>query len=235
MKWVGVLPWIYRQYYDECVATMHPDFRKHVVEIDNTKNNLGIMISHNLGVQKMRQEDADWLVVLSAAIRFEAGGLDFIDQLDSKYICISASNKKLWESQQQVGVFGWHCIAFSRECIEKVGLWDANFSPYGYDDIDYSIRMQKAFPDPEYSQRTTKVQVLVHDTTMAHSINLVGIQTDNQKNIDYIERKWGVILHGPEKENDIRKHFKTPFGDPELSLKYWPMVTYLGKEYLWNE
>lgn len=218
MKYVAVLPWIHKPYRDAFIETCKLD----VFEIDNTQHNLGIMRSHNLAIDKMREENADWLIVMSAAIRFgPAGGLDFVAALDNYFICISAASEHTLKASAQVGVYGWHLIAFSRECIEKVGKWDENFSPYGWDDIDYSIRMQKAFPDPEYSRRTKKVPIDVYDTTMAHSINLAGVQTDNNHHIKYIESKWGAILHGDGKVNDVNKYNDTPFnsGNP---VSWWP-------------
>lgn len=226
MKWIGVLPWIYEPYYKKCVDTMHPEFRKHVLEIDNTKVNLGIMVSHNLGIQKMREENADWLVVLSAAIRFGSeGGLDFIEQLDPESINISAANKKTWAEDKQVGIYGQHCMAFNKECFDRAGIFDENFGLYGYEDLDFFIRLQKAFPDPEYSRRTKKVAIDAHDTTMAHALNLGGLkisEKENQASINYIEKKWGVILHGEMKNNNLSEHYDHPFNDSDKPLSWWP-------------
>ena len=68
IKWVGVLPYAYQPYFDECIATMHKDFKKHVLFVDNSteEKNRGIPSSHNLGIQKMYEENADWLVIMSA-------------------------------------------------------------------------------------------------------------------------------------------------------------------------
>ena len=82
MKYVTVLPFAYRPYLEECKATMHSDFAQNVYFIDDTNpdNRIGIMRAHNMGIDRMRELGADWLIILSAAIRFgEAGGLDFID------------------------------------------------------------------------------------------------------------------------------------------------------------
>ncbi len=214
-KYVAVLPWIWKPYRDAFMETC----KLEVLEVDNTVTNLGIMRSHNLGIAKMKEENADWLIIMSAAIRFgEAGGLDFVEQLDSKDICVGAADKAKWDGQKQVGIFGWHLMAFSRECIDKVGEWDTNFSPYGWDDIDYSIRMQKAFPDPEYSRRTRKVPVDVHDTTMAHSVNLAGVRSDNDHHIQYLFDKWGYIVGG---DNRIEKMYDHPFNDQGKPLSFF--------------
>jgi hypothetical protein len=207
MKYTAVLPFIYQPYKDEFEKTCKLD----VMYVDNTVNNLGIMKSHNLGIDKMIEEDADWLIILSAAIRFgEPGGLDFIKELE---------NSKGYINVPAVGVFGWHLIAFSRECIEKCGKWDENFTPYGWDDIDYSIRMQKGFPDPIYSRLTKRVFIDVKDTTMAHSINLAGVKTDNEKHINYMKNKWNYDVGA---DQSIDKLYDHPFNDETKSVKYWP-------------
>lgn len=218
MKYIAVLPWVYKPYRDECLKNC----KLNVVEVDNSVDNIGIMKSHNFGIDLMRETDSDWLIIMSAAIRFgPQGGLDFLASLDDYFVSISAASEHTLRERGEVGIFGWHLVAFSRECIEKVGKWDENFTPYGYDDIDYAIRMMKAFPDPEYSRRVKKVAVDVTDTTMAHSLNLAGVQTDNAHHIEYIERKWGVCLHGAGKENDITKYYDHPFNDPTKPLSYW--------------
>lgn len=221
MKYVAVCPYIWKPYKEEFEKTCKLD----VMYVDNTERNLGIMRSHNLGIERMEEQGADWLIIMSAAIRFgDEGGLDFVRSLEDNmnFINIGAADKDQWDNHQQVGIFGWHLIAFSKECINKVGKWDENFFPYGYDDIDYSIRMQKAFPDPEYSRRTKKVPVDVHDTTMAHSVNFAGVRSDNDKLIEYIERKWGVCLHGEGKENRIGKYYNHPFNNEENPIAWWP-------------
>lgn len=215
-KYIAVLPWVYKPYRDLFMETC----KLEVLEVDNSVDNLGIMKSHNTAIDKMHEQNADWLIIMSAAIRFgDSGGLDFIDQLNSDFICIGAADKAQWDGHQQVGIFGWHLMAFSRECIEKVGKWDENFTPYGWDDIDYSIRMQKAFPDPEYSRRTKKVSVDVSDTTMAHSIHLGGVTSDNQHHIQYLYEKWGYVVGG---DNRLDRMFNHPFNDSTKPLSYFP-------------
>ena len=217
MKYTAVCPYIWQPFKDEFEKTCKLD----VLYINNTgKTNTGCSGGWNKGVERMRQDNSDWLILCSAAIRFgENGGLDFIEQLDDQFINISATDKNMWEREKQVGIFGWHLIAFSKECIEKVGKWDDNFWPYGWDDIDYSIRMQKAFPDPEYSRRTKKVPVDVTDTIMAHSIHLAGVNPNNQELMTYLTQKWNYQIGC---ENPIETMYDHPFNDKNKSSKWWP-------------
>jgi len=215
MNWVGVIPFVYQPYLDECVKTMHPDFKKHVLFVDNTKDNLGIMKSHNLGVEKMREENADWLIVMSAAIRWgKPGGLDFIDQLVRRpghHVIHGIGGTD--DKDQQIP-YGWHLAAFNRKTLEAIGLWDENFSPYSLDDIDMSLRIQKHFKD---KIKWEKVSCDVSDTTHAHSINLGGVKATYAPRNGYFTRKWG--RDGGEWD---KRPYDRPFNDPEKQLSWWP-------------
>ena len=133
MKYVVGLPYRVKSFRDNLMATCKLE---NVFEIDNTENNIGFAASHNLGIQKMYDDGAEWYIVMSAAVRFgEPGGLDFIEILkNTESVIIEA-----------LGVYGWHFIAFHKTLIDKVGFWDTNFTPYGYEDLDYSMRIQRAF------------------------------------------------------------------------------------------
>lgn len=204
MKYTVVMPFMFRPFRDECLANC---LFANVLEVDNTVDNLGCTRSYNLGVDRMRADDADWLIVLSPAVRFgEAGGLDFIAELERR------------PSQSVVsaeGVFGWHLIAFARATIEAAGRWDENFHPCYYDDLDYSIRIHKALPDAVWGG----VPVDVSDTIMAHSIKLAGLQVPDAELEAYFTRKWG---HGHGHEFD--EYHDHPFGNPDYPIGYWPQT-----------
>lgn len=205
MRYTVVLPYIVQHYMQECMATCKLD---NVLLIDNTKDNFGIMKSHNIGIDKMREDNSDWLIVLSAAIRFgKPGGLDFIEQIEKNkdHLALEAA-----------GVFGWHLIAFSRELIEKVGRWDENFTPYGFDDLDFSWRIQLAYEMEMGRQLWIKVPVDLTDMGMAHSVHLGKVRTVTNDLIDYYRSKWGV-----HPGDDHTKAFKTPYNDHTYSVDYW--------------
>lgn len=213
MTFTAVLPYIHWPYARDCMHTMHLDFMRHTLKVDNTERNVGIMRSHNMGIAKMREDGTDWLVVVSAAIRFgRPGGMDFIAELDKHagHDVVEAS-----------GVFGWHLIAFSRRIIDDVGAWDENFSPYGFDDLDYSLRIQRARNvDGRWGQLWTKVYVACTDMGMAHSISLGGVRTLPEKQIDYFREKWG--RHPGDSHLDA---YDRPFNNPDAGLDDWPRHT----------
>ncbi len=206
MKYTVVMPYIYEPYKKECLETCK---FSDVLLVNNTRRNRGIMASHNLGIKKMYRDDSDWLIIMSAAIRFgKPGGLDFINELKKKpdYLVVESA-----------GVFGWHLIAFSRKVIEAVGYWDENFTPYGFDDLDYAWRIKLAFnlEPPSW----TKVIVNVNDMGMAHGIHLTGVTANTDKLREYFKIKWG-IYPGESAENA----WKHPFNNPSNGLDYCPRL-----------
>lgn len=216
MKYTVVLPWIFEPYKDEYMATQKwaPSS---LLLVDNTVNNRGIPGSHNLGIDKMYEDDSEWLIIQSAALRFgRAGGLDFIDNLQTHY----DQGFRVMSAQY---VAGWHMMAFHREVIDRAGRWDENLGPYGpNDDGDLSARIQKAY-GKDYAYLCCQIPCMVQDMGSSHSINLGGLRPRNtQENIEYFRRKWGVSGSGDDKECDITKYYDHPFNDPTKSLKYWP-------------
>jgi hypothetical protein len=202
-SYTAVLPWIYKPWRDACMKTCRLD----VYEVDNRQVNRGVMRSHNLGVDHMREHGNEWLVIMSAALRFgPAGGLDFIDQLDSM------NGHQVVES---AGVYGWHLIAFHRSTLDVIGRWDPNFSPYGFDDLDMSVRYQLAFGVG--GQLWDKVPVDVKDAGMGHSIKRANVAAPAQPLIDYFMAKWGRHPSASD-----RRTYRRPFNDSTNPIGFWP-------------
>lgn len=227
MRWVGILPYAFQPYFDECVKTMHPKFKQNVLAVDDTdpKNRMGIMKVHNFGVDKMMSDEADWLVVVSAAIRFgKSGGLDFLKTLerhsDHQVIHAATPNVKGGLQQkpegkdQKNGIFGWHLMAINRKVFEAIGNYDENFSPYGMDDLDLSLRIRKHYGD---DCKWDTFPVDVSDTTMSHSINLAGVKSSFPPRNSYFKRK-----HGRDSGDWKSNSYDHPFNDPTKPLSYWP-------------
>jgi hypothetical protein len=202
MKYVVCLPFRVKEFRDEFMSNCKLD----VFEIDNTENNIGIMASHNLGIKKLYEDNADWLIIASAAIRFgERGGLDIIEYLENSDAHVVEAN----------GVFGRHLIAFNKKLIDIVGGWDENFTPYGYDDLDYSIRIHKAVPDLNWDNHTFDVS----DTIMGHSISLGGVRSKDRLLHQYFYNKWGYYPGGG---HEAKEYYATPFNIPGMDIKYCP-------------
>lgn len=215
MKHVICIPYVHQPYFDEFKETVRmlerDDVR--VMPIDNTVFNCGIMKSHNIALAFARQHQSQWLTVCSAAIRFgKPGGLDWLQALDERpdHHVVEAA-----------GVFGWHLIAFKVDLLRLVGEWDENFTPYGFDDIDLALRIQRARGmDGRMEQVWEKVHVDVDDEGMGHSIHLGGVVLPPERieeQITYFTRKWG---RHPGDSHILA--FDTPFGDPNNPISYWP-------------
>lgn len=205
-KYLAVLPFVYRPYRDEFMETC----KLEVFEVDNTVNNIGIMRAHNQGIFEMRKQNADWLIVVSAAIRFgERGGLDFIEALD---------NRHDHDVVEAAGVNGWHLIAFHKRLLDKVGLWDENLSPYSYCDIDISLRIQKAKKiEGKYPLWEKADGIDVKDAGMAHGIKMAGVKASAHPRIEYMKRKWGSH---PDHHEEPK--FDHPFNDKTKPVSWWP-------------
>lgn len=217
MTFVGVLPSVHPPYLDACIATIADPFLAHVVVLDNTTHNLGVAASWNVGVRAMYAQDAEWLVILSAAMRFgDAGGLDFLAHLEAQTGDEWAIEAGPCPTDPTYG-FGWHCIAFPRRTFDRVGLFDENFWPAYYEDLDFGHRIRCASgwevgQDPMWP----KVDVDATLASVAHGHKLGGIAIDPHKLAAYYEAKWGTM---PGSSDRV---FSTPFGDPQHGLDYWP-------------
>lgn len=221
MKYAVVVPYAYQLYFDEFIKTVKiPE--DNLLTIDNTltgDGNLGIMRSHNMGIRFMRDTGADWLIVMSAGIRFgEPGGLDFIEALDKHPSALLLHGSGMWfdpGKQQEVRqVLGWHLTAFRAEIFEKIGGWDKNFTPYGLDDTDLTLRMQKGFGE-RYKIEITDVDM--RHVSTSHSISLANVKAAYAPRNEYFKRKWG--REGGDWQND---GYPTPFNDPSKPLSYCP-------------
>ncbi len=224
MSYAVVLPYTYEPYFEACKATMKFDPDRVLIIDNRPPHNLGIMRAHNRGVEFMRNLGADWLIIVSAAIRFgDYGGLDFIDTLDAHmdhYVIHGATDNVRGGKQQTEegggpnGVFGWHLTAFRSTLFDRIGVWDENFSPYGLDDIDLSLRIKKEYQGcPGWNTYPCDVT----DTTMGHSLNLAGVKSAYPPRNAYFTRKWG--RDGAEWQNDGYAH---PFNNPDHWLGWWP-------------
>lgn len=214
MNYVISLPSIYQPYTDDCLASMSESVRSHVLVQNNTINNIGVTPSWNLGLQHMYDTNADWLILLSAAIRFKQGGDDLIAQLEA--------HKDDLDVVESLGVFGWHLIAFNRRVFDKIGSFDENLTNY-FSDLDWSLRIQKAYAPANAPWE--KVEVALEDMGMAHGIKFGGakaIEPADPK-ILYFVTKWGRHPGAWRLGS-----YDTPFDEADKDLKFWPNQNFIG-------
>lgn len=203
MKFVGVLPSIFPPWTDRCLNSMCSELWDGTLVVDNTQQNIGVSQSWNLGIDEMFKQDADWLIILSASMRFGYhGGYDFLELLPeyADAIAVEAGH----------GI-SWHCIAFPRSTIERVGRFDPIFPSY-LEDIDYSRRVHLAFPEiePPYWVKTENLDLGF--AGFAHGIDLAHIEVDYQALLKSYIAKWGG-----DKGDEL---FDRPYDDPTLDWTY---------------
>jgi len=229
MKYVVVVPYAYQPYFDEFKTTLKvPEENCLFVDDTSPAGHIGIMKAHNRGIDFMRKRDANWLIVMSAGIRFgEKGGLDFINLLDrhtSLHVINGAGRVKFDGEEEQIMAMGYHLTAFKNEVFAGIGRWDENFTPYGFDDIDMMLRMKKYFGD---QLKVDTFPVDMRHVTRSHSIQLAGVEAPSAPRIQYFVEKWG--RHPGAWQWD---GWAYPFNDPNNSLAYWPDAPNGGK---WND
>jgi hypothetical protein len=231
LPYVAVIPSIYQPYTDDCIASCKLD---NMVVVDNTIDNRGVARSWNIGIRNMYERHANWLIIISAAVRFgEPGGLDLVEALTQFPDAIACEGEG----------YGWHLIAFNRRTVDRVGLFDENFYPGPFGDNDYGRRITLRLAPPPFKYCThcgtddisghhhpgcpdpdggwipnpwwPKVAVAGCVASIAHSSTLGHVGVDSQKMLDYYEAKWGGPRQG--------ETFYRPFGDETKPIDYWPL------------
>lgn len=212
MKYVCVIPYAFKPYFIDFNATCKIP-RENMLIIDNTVDNIGIMKSHNKGVEFMRERNADWLIVMSAACRFgKSGGLDFLNIIEENQDCLMIHGAGSWKKHKSIAL-GWHLTAFNKKIFDEVGVWDENFTPYGLDDVDLTMRIQKHF-GKDYKLRVFPVEL--HHSSTSHSISLAGVKSAFEPRHKYFMRKWGKDCHEWQEDG-----YATPF-NLDKPLSYCP-------------
>lgn len=193
-----------------------PDLRL-VVVYNTTEVNLGVAGSWNIGVKHMVECGHDWLVILSAGVRFgDAGGRDFLRCLE--FQC------EPWPSSHGIGALeaadglGFHLIAFHKSVFQRVGYFDQNFYPAYHEDNDFSYRIQLAYGidsrAPDFvGPLWPKVGTDAYLDSIAHGILKGGVTVDFVALEERYYSKWGG--------HSGSETFTTPF-DSGNPISWWP-------------
>jgi len=221
MRYVVVVPYAYQPYFDEFKATLKiPEENCLFVDDTNPVGGIGIMKAHNMGIDFAKQRGANYLIVMSAGIRFgEPGGLDFIKVIEDhpELLVINGAGRVTFDGEEeQVIAMGYHLTAFKMDIFHAIGRWDENFTPYGFDDIDLMLRMKKYF-NTEYKVDSFPVD-MAH-VSRSHSIELGKVVAPSEPRIAYFTEKWG--RHPGAYQWD---GWAYPFNNPDHNLSYWPQA-----------
>lgn len=223
MKYVVVVPYAYKPYFDDFKASLKiPEENCLFVDDTNPVGGIGIMKAHNMGIDFAKQKKVDYLIVMSAGIRFgEAGGLDFIKVIEEhpELLVINGAGEN--KETGEVMAMGYHLTAFKMDVFAAIGRWDENFTPYGFDDIDMMLRMKKYFAG---QYKVNSIAIDMFHVSRSHSIELAHVVAPSQPRIDYFVQKWG--RHPGAWQWD---GWTYPFNNPEHNLAYWPQAANGGK------
>lgn len=215
MTYLILIPNIWTPYLDACLATLKaPREYIHVVHNEPPNVNIGVTRSWNVGVDRVLAEGIDWLVIMSAAMRFgESGGMDFLAALDD-YKGSWAVEAIDGEGPAGSGNIGWHCLAFARDpTLLQVGRVDHVFKSYieGID-LGYRIIIASGW-QPSDGQVWPKVLVDCRCESIGHGTQLGGaIVPPGPLLNDLYQAKWGN-----PKGRELWTH---PYGRDELPITW---------------
>ena len=240
MRVLTVLPVINEEMTDGCLSTISDEHRKDILIVDNSEDkfaskykfgyleqldmNIGVGRSWNKGVRKLLKENYDYLVILSATMRFNQGMDDFIN-----YIQMDSSEYGL-ESQH-----GWHCIALGKKVFETVGLFDENFYPAYYEDSDFIRRMElSGIHNPmSTTQRLPRMDINAGFEGNAHGMRKGKVSVNMGACRQYFIDKWGYEpRYDTQRNRDIL--YKWPFNNPANELSFWPVKSIEELKELYN-
>lgn len=232
MKALIVIPSIHKETTEECLKNIDKKFHQDIMLIDNSADkmtahnyrvgfrenpsvNIGVGRAWNLGVKKVLQRKYDFLIILSASIRFSDGMIGFMKELQKH------SNANGLMTQE-----GWHCIALHRRVFEQVGDFDTNFYPAYYEDSDFIRRMELAKIHEPCGGTVTLPGCEISATSfqIAHGMKKGKVFVNMGACAEYFIRKWGNYPKYDSKESRDAL-YSHPFNDPAFDLKYYPEHT----------
>lgn len=143
---------------------------------DPDGHNLGVARSWNIAAQRVLNEGRRYLLLMSSSLLF--GPIMHTTWLEQM--------QRFWgERVIECDGHSWHLIAFHREVLERVGLFDSNFYPAYHEATDYGYRMRMV--DWEGGWRHCWVNVLSRAT--ARHVDDVACPAEPL--LSYYRAKWG--------------------------------------------
>lgn len=155
----------------------------------------------------------DFLIMVGSDTEMQPGFLeDIIQDFKNQQLDFAVNSKYIF-----------NCWIMNRKCYEIIGLWDENFFPAYFEDVDYRYRIKLS--NIKYGEvGKNSIDLFSH----YHSATIKCNSDFNEKNHktflmngDYYIKKWGN--NGQEDNIEI---YKTPFNNPNLSIKEWTIDKY---------
>jgi GT2 family glycosyltransferase len=175
---------------------------------DPEGHNLGVARSWNVGAKRVLERGLDYLVILSASLRFGP-------ELHTTWRRVMEE----WNGAKVIecDIQSWHLIALHRSTFEKIGLFDSNFYPAYFESIDWCYRLRMV----GWEQGFVRKPLNCLSTGVALHARLVSCPAPPL--LAYYETKWG----GPKGEEQwVQPWGSRPLDDfpersiPELASEY---------------
>lgn len=195
--------------------------------IDFVSKELGVPEALNIGAGRFLSGDYDYFLYLNNDIVLRS---DYIDELVMAQMRTNAwaicgktiENTPPWAVDDakkgdrvdkeiiDIPASAYSAIMFSRECIEKVGEWDVNFSPRYIEDNDYNLRIRLKGGKFAITQAAQFYHVLGAVVKSNEEVKRKNAEAWN-KNIAYYIKKWGIHPHEHQDLKRIGLPFETPY------------------------
>jgi len=183
--------------------------------------NIGCAAAMNVGIRLL--DHLDFVIVLSPSALFANSVLDLVDIVEERER--TESNHFYWNpATENWGTPGcktdMHCFAWTKRLFDEVGTYDENFYPVYFDDTDLCRRMGLI------GATKTVVEIERYSQTLTGACSsdpriLQHFQNNAARIHDYYLAKWGGEA--------AQETFKTPFNDPNLTVKDWSLNYNYGK------
>lgn len=208
-NYVAFMTYMYEPYLKDCLATLKLP-RKNLMLVDGRlPNDGGCAWAINLGIDFMKRQKAEWLILINPAMRFgDAGGLDMLDALDA------TGANLIYFTDHTGNEFAWHCCAINRRVFDAIGKLDTNFKPVYFEDVDYNLRYKKYFGN----KGIRSFPIDARNESIGHSTELAGVKPDLNYLITYFATKWGIHPSAVDK----LASYANPFNDKKNGLAFWP-------------
>lgn len=220
MKALAVLPVLLESTADACVESMLDPVssfgipKEDILIVDNSLDgfagkyglrtyraegihNIGVGRAWNIAVREVLEKKFDYLVIVSTSMYF--GPVMY-------HTFMSHLQDHNGDNVVEATGHGWHLIALHRVLLETIGLFDENFYPAYFEDVDFGNRMK--LKGLQYNWP----KVWINAITRGVGLHAKAITCLPQPLMDYYAEKWGG-----SKGNEI---FELPFGDKPIG--YFP-------------
>lgn len=185
----------------------NPNIRK--ISISHLPNNIGVASAWNLIIKSYIF--APYWVIVRDDVAFEIG---FLDQLVAT--ATSDDNIGIIHGNKGIGIGNWDAFLIRDSVIQKFGLFDENFYPDLYHDIDYLMRLindpiKKVNELPkQYYRKYNHASQYQEDTASPYQLKLKMVHLSN---VEYMNTKWGVnwLHYNP---------YSRPFNNIQIPLSY---------------